>query len=272
MRAWPFIVASGLLLGSAAHAHARLIYPTPRTQDDGLKTGPCGGIAPTNNPTVFTPGQQVYVQWQETIAHPGHYRIAFSPANDQGFDQNVLADNIPNPTGIQDGGINVTLPSTPCEGCTVQLIMVMTNTMPPSNYYSCADIALRPPDAGMTQDAGSPDAGLDAGALDAGTVDAGAEDAGVLEDGGQVVDAGAPEDAGGIVVDGGEPSSDAGAVVPDAGTMDDLGVDAGLDSPLGGVRGGCGCSQAGAVGAALFWMLAVALVPRARRKRSVPRG
>ena len=166
-----WIKVAGLLLASVAQAHAFWVDPAPR-QATALKTGPCGGVARTANFVTYQAGSTVQVTWTETIPHPGWYRIAFSPGTDGDFDSHVLADNIPNADKAQKSNVlDVTLPSTPCDACTLQLIQVMTDSVPSSNYYSCADIRLvaapvdagTPPDAGNTPpDAGTPpdDAGL----------------------------------------------------------------------------------------------------------------
>ncbi len=155
------LAALSLLVSSAAWGHARLLTPTPRTNDSGIKTGPCGGIAPTGNPTVYAPGSTIMVEFEETIEHPGHYRIAFSPGNDEGFDDNVLMDNIPDEPGATTDNPNrysqpVILPDMECEGCTLQLIQCMTETGACVNYYSCADITLSAAaaDGGLLDDAG----------------------------------------------------------------------------------------------------------------------
>ncbi len=134
-------VGAVLLLPTLAFAHAHLLTPAPRNTLAN-KVGPCG-VARTASSVNFAPGATITVTWTETIDHPGHYRIALSPANDLGFDANVLKDNIPNPTGAQaTNSTTVTLPTTPCTQCTLQLIQVMTNTTPSSNYYSCTDITI----------------------------------------------------------------------------------------------------------------------------------
>jgi hypothetical protein len=125
-------------------AHADLVSPTPRVEG-AQKVSPCGSAVRTATPHVYTAGSQLTVQWEETIDHPGHYRIAFAPADDMGFDANVLADDL---TDMQGGTLphmystTVTLPTTPCDSCTLQLIQVMTESNPPSYYYSCADLQL----------------------------------------------------------------------------------------------------------------------------------
>jgi hypothetical protein len=146
-----------LSLGSAQlDAHARL-DPTkdPKPRDDGSahKAPPCGTAAKTDDRTTFTAGETTTVHWEETINHPGYFRIAFSPDGATGFDDNVLKDNI---TDTQDGSVTytdpntyhkysteITLPNTPCEECSLQLIQWMTeDPANPRPYYSCADIKI----------------------------------------------------------------------------------------------------------------------------------
>ena len=81
-----------------------------------------------------------------TIGHPGHFRIAFSLASDADFDTNILFDNIQHGVDV-DPATNIfsktiKLPNIQCTDCTLQLIQVMTDRSPPTNYYSCADIQL----------------------------------------------------------------------------------------------------------------------------------
>lgn len=127
----------------------------PRSAADNLKVGPCGNAAPKTDPndipTLFA-GDTVTISWEETINHPGWYRIAFSPDGQNGFDDNVIADNI---TDTQNGQVNrndpttyhrysrsFTVPDTECSQCAIQMIQVMTDRNPPTNYYSCADVRI----------------------------------------------------------------------------------------------------------------------------------
>ncbi len=146
-----------LLIPASAWSHARLLPAgalKPRNTNAGNKGGPCG-VPRTSQPTVLAPGQVVTVEWEEVIDHPGYYRIAFSPSGDRGFDQNILADHL---TDLQGGTLphrystTVTLPTAPCEQCTIQLIQYMSESQPPSLYYSCADIAIRSGDGGPGPD------------------------------------------------------------------------------------------------------------------------
>jgi hypothetical protein len=59
----------------------------------------------------------------------------------------VLADRIPDAAGgLTHGEVQVTLPSTACDACTLQLIQVMTDKPPFDGgddfYYQCADLRL----------------------------------------------------------------------------------------------------------------------------------
>lgn len=159
-----------LVLASAtpAFGHANLLEPLPR-DDIAHKTGPCGPTTRSATPAIFAPGETITVRWEETIEHPGWYRIAFAPAGEVGFDDNILVDDIPD---IQGGTLPrlyeqvVTLPAEPCDDCTLQLIQYMSEVDPPTLYFSCADLQLvgaAAPDAGP----GAPDAAP--GAPDAAT-------------------------------------------------------------------------------------------------------
>lgn len=152
-------------LPASAFGHAALLSPTPRNDNSGLKTGPCGNVAPTGNPTVLAPGQTIEVSFHETIDHPGWYRLAWSAAGDADFENNVLLDDIVDEECVATPctyTAQITLPDQACEGCSLQLIQYMTeNPDNPSLYYSCADITL-------SNDAEQPDAGSVGGGPDAG--------------------------------------------------------------------------------------------------------
>ncbi len=163
-----------------------LTYPPPRTTS--LKAGPCGAAGSTRgaNVTTLMAGSTITVKWDETIDHPGHYRISFDTdgqdfivpltANDSTMGlENVVADLImdiqgaPLPDAPRPYTFDVTLPNIECTNCTLQLIQMMTDKPPyttdaASNdiYYQCADITLvaNAPDAGTGS---MPDAGMDEG-------------------------------------------------------------------------------------------------------------
>jgi hypothetical protein len=128
-------------------AHTRLTSPMARSTSDGLKTGPCGKIARGANPTVWTAGSKVQIEWEETVDHPGRYFLSFSYADDLGFEQNIFDKNLPDMQG--QGALPhkysyiLTVPNKTCDACTLQLIQSMEeNPASPSYYYSCADIKI----------------------------------------------------------------------------------------------------------------------------------
>lgn len=132
------------LVAGQSHAHTRWdaagITP-PRTNADDIKSGPCGEPR-TNSPAVLEAGSTVVLKFETTIFHQGDFRIAFSEANDAGFDEHILAEGIPDYAGERYRSEEVTLPDIECDQCTLQLIQVMRDRTPPTNYYSCADIQL----------------------------------------------------------------------------------------------------------------------------------
>lgn len=179
--------AFGLLLFALpALAHIELDAPAPRSNDGDNKWCPCGGGGdgtransgcavsdsdPARGPSsgTFAPGATVTLRWRETVGHTGRFRVAFDDdgADQADFDDNVLAD-IADPAG-GDGNtgagnqwsIDVTLPETPCEGCTLQLVQVMNgNPDDPvpslfgtSTYYQCADLVIA--EGGATRGSGN---------------------------------------------------------------------------------------------------------------------
>lgn len=178
---------SGVLMSSAS-ADAHIALDQPPTRDVGMKTPPCGGTGTRSaNPAVFAPGQKVTVKWHETVVHPGFFRVAFStdgktfPADPTDPPPSVAAPVlaiIPKVDGITQYTTEITLPNTPCETCTIQVIQYMQQHAPPPYYYQCADIAIR---TGGASSSGAPsaDAGGNAGAAtDAGAVPSDARDDG----------------------------------------------------------------------------------------------
>lgn len=131
----------GLFINNIAWSHSRLVNPSPRVNLDNIKDNngaPCGA-ARTNTPHTFTSGQTITVQLEETINHPGEFVIRFSMAGDANF---VELTRVPDDINKGFKNINVTLPNEECTDCTLQLVQVMTDRNPPTNYYSCADLVL----------------------------------------------------------------------------------------------------------------------------------
>ncbi|MBS1123398.1 MAG: hypothetical protein H6Q90_5626 [Deltaproteobacteria bacterium] len=164
------LVTAVLLVTTAtAQAHIALTFPPPRIADQ--KEGPCGKVGSTRGTTVtaFQPGETITVEWNETVDHPGHYRIAFDDAGNDAFQNpNNPNDNFPStmvePIADKAGGHytqQVTLPTEPCTDCTLQLMQIMTTTVPYNSfYYQCADITI----GGDAPPPGDVDGGCSAGA------------------------------------------------------------------------------------------------------------
>ena len=183
MLRFALIVGLVCAAGAPASGHTLMTNPVPRNNNDGLKVGPCGNVAPTGTPMELEAGATMTIAWLETVDHPGYYRIAFSRVGDTGYDDNVLLDQIPD--RLCDAppcpySAEVTLPDEECVDCSLQLIQYMGNGPPYSLYYSCADIALTA--AGPGNDAGpdAADAGPDQPLADAGADSVGS-DAGIGE-------------------------------------------------------------------------------------------
>jgi hypothetical protein len=271
-------------LGSRdAGAHFRLLAPTNwmAMSADGSpqKTGPCGNEAPqtpTNMTTPFRPGDTVTIQLEETVFHPGHYRVALA-VNSQSelppeptvtpgatacgsvpIQQNpafpVLADGMLVHTAALSGtqSFQVQLPTNvTCTSCTLQIIEFMSSHPAPCFYHHCANISIQA--AGTDAGAGTRDAGSDAAGGASGSGPGGAGGAGGMQGG--AGGAGATPGAGG-----------AGGLAGAAGSTAAGGASGG-DGQGGG---GCACSLAhlgpdarfGALGA-----LVVTLALSRRRRR-----
>ena len=146
---------------------------------DPQKAGPCGGTntdygKPTFAITKAVGGSKLHVMLQETVFHPGHYRIALavnSPLelpldpkpttadSDRGprsvsaeimnpVQPPVLADGLfvhkEKPAGMWE--TDVTLPNITCKRCTLQVIQFMedhaVNNPGMFTYHHCAEMAI----------------------------------------------------------------------------------------------------------------------------------
>jgi uncharacterized protein (TIGR03382 family) len=147
-------LAAAVLIFASSPAAAHIAMTSPAPRGEAQKAGPCGAAGSTRgtNVTTYAPGQTITVEWDETVGHPGHYRIAFDDdGNDVFQNPNNPNDNFPSTLvePIADvGGTThytqtVTLPNITCDNCTLQLIQVMTTAVPYNSfYYQCADIIL----------------------------------------------------------------------------------------------------------------------------------
>ena len=169
----------------AAAAHFLLMEPAASLKQDQRgdpqKLGPCGGT--TANPGVTSKavtevrgGDKLHLKVQETIFHPGHYRVALAvngeaelPADPETvtretprgpwsvsakIEQNprppVLADGLFRHTFRLAPGLfwetDVTVPNINCDACTLQVIQWMAehgyNADGGHSYHHCATVKI----------------------------------------------------------------------------------------------------------------------------------
>lgn len=197
---------------SQANAHIKLLQPESFIKEDDLggpqKGSPCGpgntrmfigdDVQPTPfsaASTSFQAGETITVEWDETIYHPGYFRIAFAavPAREATTDDfpdpalsdpeaclfdraavqtkphgNILADGLNMAEAKTAEGrhisVQVKLPDEPCDTCSLQVVQVM-EAHPAAScfYFHCADIKIAPNGAA----AGGGKSGADSGGCSA---------------------------------------------------------------------------------------------------------
>jgi MYXO-CTERM domain-containing protein len=176
------VLLAACLAAHAATAHAHIAMTSPAPRSVAQKEGPCGATGSTRGTaaTTFRPGETITVEWDETVDHPGHYRIAFDDDGNDSFrnpnqpDDNfpqTLVDQIPDRDGNGHYTQQVTLPNMSCTNCTLQLIQVMTTSVPYNSFYfQCADIVLAgdAPEPGPSETDGGCAAGSSSGSVAAG--------------------------------------------------------------------------------------------------------
>lgn len=156
--------ACASLFAGAAGAHSILVNPPPIGPDDSAKSGPCGcyfGAAPQDpaddpspsacpgdySVTTLQAGTALKIEWKETINHDGAFRVAFSAKAPEAttkadMDANVMTEiTDENPTSGATLNTTITVPSEPCDLCTIQLRQFMMGAAQPY-YYSCAAVKI----------------------------------------------------------------------------------------------------------------------------------
>jgi hypothetical protein len=153
--------------------HAPASWREQGSLGDPQKTGPCGDEAgpalPTGIVTTFAPGETITITIDETIDHPGHYRVALAVNDRSELPDDpavtpsqytecgtadvtsppvfpILADAVLAHTQPFDGlqSFTVTLPSdVTCDHCTLQVIEFMSSHDSPCFYHHCADISIK---------------------------------------------------------------------------------------------------------------------------------
>lgn len=175
-----------VIMPAAAYGHFRLIEPTSwlieSDRGDPQKAGPCGvnkndTVKRSNVITKAVGGQKLHVKVQETVYHPGHYRVALAvnsleelpldpetttrdtekgPWSVSAIIQNppqipLLADGLflhyTRPTGpMEFFETDVQLPNINCKKCTLQVVEFMANhgyNNPGGySYHHCAELEI----------------------------------------------------------------------------------------------------------------------------------
>ena len=179
-------LVSAILVGlvpAVTHAHFKLIEPASwlieDNRGDPQKAGPCGGTNADYGKPSYVVGQamggsKLHVKVQETVYHPGHYRVALavnSPADlpvdpkattmDTEKGPRSVSAEIQNPVQmpvLADGlfahtarvadpfETDVTLPNINCKKCTLQVIQFMAehavNNPGMFTYHHCAALQI----------------------------------------------------------------------------------------------------------------------------------
>ena len=166
-----------------ADAHFVLVEPASWLIENRLgdpqKAGPCGGTSadagtPTNIVSQARGGQKLHLKVQETVFHPGHYRVARAVASrtqlppdpeittreaEKGpWSVSAVIQSPVRPPVLADGlfahttrsaeafETDIELPNINCEKCTLQIIQFMAehgrNRDGDFSYHHCADLKI----------------------------------------------------------------------------------------------------------------------------------
>lgn len=199
-RAGAMALGIALLTATQAHAHFKLLKPASWLNEDDLggpqKGSPCGpgnmrpfigddmgAVPPASGAvTTFKAGETIQVQLDETVYHPGYFRVSLArtsagEAKSTDFPDPALTDateciydksrvkTTPHDNALADGLFmaeatsmegrqlmtEVKLPNEPCEHCSLQVVQVMERHGASSCFYfHCADITMVAADGGST--------------------------------------------------------------------------------------------------------------------------
>jgi hypothetical protein len=175
-----FVVA---LQAPAFGAHFKLLEPqswlVEDDRGDPQKMTPCGGTSanpgtPSQAVNKVRGGQKLHIKIQETIFHPGHYRIALAvrsraelppdpevttrPTERGPWSVSAVIQNPPRIPVLADGlwahtsrpaapfETDIDIPNINCEKCTLQIIQFMAehglNRDGDFSYHHCADLQI----------------------------------------------------------------------------------------------------------------------------------
>jgi hypothetical protein len=180
------VIAVLAIAAQTTSAHFKLVEPTSwlieNDRGDPQKSGPCGGSntdwgKPSYVISKVTGGQKIHIKVQETVYHPGHYRVALAvnSPNELPADPTVatkdsergpmsvsatiqdppqipiLADGLfvhsTRPTGqMEPFEADVLLPNINCKKCTLQVVQFMAehafNNPGGYTYHHCANLQI----------------------------------------------------------------------------------------------------------------------------------
>jgi hypothetical protein len=183
-----FLLLAAILTAAAqaVFAHFKLLEPASwlieDERGDPQKAGPCGGTntdwgKPSYIVTKAVGGQKLHIKIQETVYHPGHYRVALAvnsptelpldpqvttrdtergPQSVSAVIQNppqipILADGLfvhsTRPTGrMEPFETDIQLPNINCKKCTLQIVQFMAehgfNNPGGYSYHHCANLQI----------------------------------------------------------------------------------------------------------------------------------
>lgn len=273
------------LMTEHAAAHIRMDQPVARNVwaaqpfNDPIKQGPCGSGA--NDPrstdpakiNTFAPGETITVSWEETVDHPGFYRIAIDMDGQDDFVDPAGPTDIKDPpvlpvlmdgiTDMTDGtySVEVTLPNETCDNCTLQLIQYMTDK--DESYYICADLVIEGPVSGDGDGDGT------GGTNDTTTEPTEGAGGALVASGGSISSGGSVASGGASVVPQGSGGQASG--VGGSATTGETGSEGPGPSGDDEVESGAGCSVSRTVpapGSAIAWLCGlVALTVVGARRR-----
>jgi hypothetical protein len=180
---WFFAVSVIAVVTPIASAHFRMLEPqgwiVEATNGDPQKLGPCGGTSadggtPTNVVGKVQGGQKLHIKLQETVFHPGHYRVALAvnsraelPPDPEVTTKegtrgpasvSAVIQQTPSIPVLMDGlfvhttrpaepfETDVPLPNISCPKCTLQIVEFMAehglNKDGGYFYHHCADLQI----------------------------------------------------------------------------------------------------------------------------------
>jgi hypothetical protein len=186
------VAALGAVVAPVVNAHFKLLEPASWLVEDDKgdpqKLAPCGGTladpgTPTKAVTAVTGGQKLKIVVEETVFHPGHYRVALArkrnllpadPAVKMHDTEKgprslsaevakarppIMADGLwphtEKPTGKWE--TEITVPNITCEGCQLQVIEFMAEHPGVReggfSYHHCAVLNIKADPAKPAEDA-----------------------------------------------------------------------------------------------------------------------